>query len=263
MGPLYLDQLRYRLSEGRLRIEPSAHFASIEEAKRYVDPFLESWEIDIALRFGSPELSFEYETAEVIDRDPPPPGPRHLGMVANAGELSLSGAIASLHVSRTRYPAPPPNFRLNPDVDTLWKRYQGYKHGREPLPSMAYFCLTLLETISGSREDAAAAFKISGRVLSKIGQLTTERGDQATARKYLAIKAGVPLSAQEIGWLEEAVKAIIRRLGEVQSIDTVPIIDVNSLPPLWRHLGRLTTRWSRPAYVRQIDTCLARQVDVE
>ena len=227
-----LDQLRYYLSEGRLRAEPINHFGTAEEARRYVDPILESWEMDIALRFGNPELSFKYETAEVIDRDPPPPGPRQIVMVATAGELSLTGGSVSLHVSRARYPEPPSTFRTNPDVDTLWKRYQGYRQGREPLPSMAYFCLTVIETISGGREDAATAFKISPRVLGKMGQLTSQRGDQATARKYAAIKSGAPFTAPEIHWLEEAVKAIIRRLGELHATATLQPIDMNNLPSL-------------------------------
>jgi hypothetical protein len=62
-----LGGCRFFLGDGKLRIEPSIHFPRIEQAKNYVDQLLESWEIDIALRFGNSELSFKYETAEVIE----------------------------------------------------------------------------------------------------------------------------------------------------------------------------------------------------
>jgi hypothetical protein len=227
-----IEDIRFLLHHGQLRIEPIIHFSSVEDARRYVDPLLEAWEIDIALRLGSPELTFKYDTAEVIDRDPPPPGDRQVVLVASVGEFSLAGSVVALHVSRAKYPEPPPTFRTSPDVDTLWKRYQGYRQGREPLQSMAYFCLTLLEAITGSRYNAAKTFKISGRVLGKIGQLSSERGDTSTARKYRAITAGAPLTGFEANWLEEAVKAIIRRAGELHAIDAVNTINLNDLPSL-------------------------------
>ena len=225
------DGINYRLNHGQLRIEPNIHFPSIERAREHVDPLLASWEIDIALRFGSPELSFLYQTAEVIDRDPPPPGSPHVIQVQSVASASASGT-ATLRVSRGHYPDPPTSFRTSPDVDTLWERYQGYRQGREPLPSMAYFCLTLLEAMAGSRSRAAKTFRISARVLTKIGQLTSERGDPSTARKYRAVISGSPLTGLEIHWLEEAIKAIIRRVGELSSTEALSTIELNDLPPL-------------------------------
>jgi len=227
-----IEDIRYILRDGKLHIEPTDHFTTVDEARANVDPILEAWEIDIALRFRSPELSFRYETAKVIDRDPPPPESRQAVLVASLGELTLAGSAATLLVSRANYPTPPQTFRTNPDVETLWMRYQGYRHSREPLPSMAYFCLTMLESIAVSRENAATAFKISPRVLRKMGQLTSERGGPFSARKYGAIKSGSPLSASEVQWLEEAVKVIIRRVGEAHAIDALPTITLNDLPPL-------------------------------
>ena len=225
------DRLRYTLDKGTLVVEPLDHFPSIEDARNYVDPLVQAWEVDIALRYGSSELGFSYETADVVDRDPPPPGPRNIVMVATAGELNMAGSI-TIHVERARYPEPPSLFRTSPDVDTLWRRYQGYKAGREPLPSMAYFCLTLLESTAGSRPRAARAFKISTRVLSKLGELATQRGDAATARKYAAIKSGAPLGPREVQWLEEAIKLIIRRVGEAAAIARLDTINMSDLPPL-------------------------------
>lgn len=223
--------LRYLLASGKLRIEPNIHFPAIEQARDHVEPLLESWQIDIALRFGSPELSFKYETGEVIDRNPPPPGSPQTLQVQFVSVATAVGNVTP-HVSRGKYPEPPAVFRTTPDVETLWQRYQGYRHGHEPLPSMAYFSLTLLEAMAGGRAQAANAFKISAHVLAKIGQLTSERGDASNARKYRAVTSGGPLTGPEIHWLEEAVKTIIRRLGELDSISTLSTIELKDLPPL-------------------------------
>ena len=221
----------FLLADGKLRIEPNIHFPEIEQAREYVEQLLNSWQIDIALRFGDPELSFKYETSEVIDRNPPPPGSPQTIQVQSVAMATAVGNV-TLHVSRGMYPEPPTVFRINPDVETLWQRYQGYRRGHEPLPSMAYFSLTLLEAMAGGRPQAAKAFKISPRVLAKIGQLTSERGDASTARKYRALTSGGPLTGSEVHWIEEAVKVVIRRLGELDSIDKLSTIELKDLPPL-------------------------------
>jgi len=221
----------FLLADGKLKIEPNMHFGGIEEARAYVDPLLRSWEIDIALRFGSPELLFKYETAELIDRNPPPPG-SPLTLQVQLGAVVTVAVSATLHVARGYYPDPPPIFRTNPDVETLWQRYDQYRRGHEPLPSMAYFCLTLLEAMAGSRAEAVKRFHISRSVLNKMGELASERGDVSDARKYRAVASGGPLTGPEIRWLEEAVKAIIRRLGELDSVGTLSTIKLNDLPAL-------------------------------
>jgi hypothetical protein len=97
---------------------------------------------------------------------------------------------------------------------------------------MAYFCLTLLEEMAGDRAQTGKMFKISRSVLNKMAMLTSERGDASTARKYAAIVSGRPLTGPEIHWLEEAVKAIIRRIGEFNSIRTLSKIKLTDLPAL-------------------------------
>jgi hypothetical protein len=219
------------LADGKLKIEPDIHFREIEEARKLVEPLLRSWEIDIALRYGSPELSFKYETAELIDRNPPPPG-SPVTLQLQTGEMVSLGMRVTLHVGRGKYPDPPLTFRTNPEVETLWHRYEQYGRGQEPLPSMAFFCLTLLEEIAGSRAQAAKQFGISQPVLNKMGELTSTRGDASSARKYGAVATGGPLIGPEVRWLEEAVRAIIRRVGEVNSAVTLTTIALNDLPPL-------------------------------
>src|SRR5438105_3912003 len=63
-----------KLEQGKATFEPKVHFPSIEAARSIADPFLRAWELDVALRYGKKEITFLFEDAEMIDRNPPPPG---------------------------------------------------------------------------------------------------------------------------------------------------------------------------------------------
>jgi hypothetical protein len=141
-------------------------------------------------------------------------------------------ATATLSVARREYPSPPKHFRVNPDVDTLWHRFEGYAQGREPLLSMAYFCLTLLEARAGDRKNVETMYKVHKKILDRLGELTTTKGDEKTARKVRKLSALAPLTPSETIWVEAAIKAIIRRVGEVNSNPAVQMIMMNYLPSL-------------------------------
>ena len=111
-------------------------------------------------------------------------------------------------------------------------RYEGYLRGREPLLSMASFCLTVIEDAYNGRTAAAKQMNIDEAVLKKIGNLTATRGDLLTARKINAQSTKQPLSGQEGAWLQEAVKAVIRRLGEARSLTPSKTLAMKDLPPL-------------------------------
>jgi hypothetical protein len=205
------------LADDRLLVGLIDHYSNEAEAREAVEPYLQAWEIKHALRVGGRrEAWFEFDRSEIVDRNPPPPGTHHTikasASVNGVVTISVTGSVA-----RGAYPLAPTDFVVDPDTLTLWNRWQGYLDGREPLQSMAYFCLTVLE-LHGGRAGAAAKFGISRRVLDKLGQLASERGDPATARKALA--QPVTPTAAETHWLEAAVRAMIRRVGEVAADPT-------------------------------------------
>jgi len=221
-----------RLVDGVLAVEPVEHHAFVESARATVEPFLRAWEIHHALWAGKPEFHFDYHSAEIVDRDPPPlePGGRRAQEVVLGTAVETDVALA-LQVIRTSYPLPPRGFAADPDVETLWLRWSGYRAGREPLPAMAYFCLTVLK-MHGRLSGAVQRFGISRNVLGKLSYLASHRGDRASARK--ADAATTPLSDEERAWLEEAIKKIIIRAGEVAAdpAGTRPALTMNDLPPL-------------------------------
>ena len=230
-----IDSFRLRLENDALVVELMEHFASVEDARKAVDRFLKAWEIDAALRYGTQEIFFVYEDAEIIDRNPPLPGSSQTIQLSTLGMVVVTGNV-SAHITRRKYPEPPSLFRSSPDVEVMWYRFNGYLEGREPLLSMAYFCLTMIEASTGmrknKRQQAAENYNIHIDVLNKLGELTSSRGDPKTARKFISDVTLAPLNSKEVTWIESAIKAIIRRVGENLSTDSLPVITLRDLPEL-------------------------------
>ena len=96
---------------------------------------------------------------------------------------------------------------------------------------MAYFCLTVLKANAGGLPEAAAKYNIGERVLRKLGELTSVRGDPRTARK-MPTPATPPLSGAEDAWIQETIKQLIWRVGDQRSPANLPPVTMADLPRL-------------------------------
>ena len=202
------EQFEGTLSQGILTLRPKQHFSTEVEARTIADRFARAWEISAGLGQTRPILRFRFSGAQLVDRAPTPGRVE----IAASDTVSLSErwSVTTAYLS---YPLPPTSeFRLIPEVEALWDRFGGYRAGRELLLNMAYFSLTLIANFGGgSKRQAAAAYKIDAKILDKIGELTSERGDHLIARK-LTKRTG-PLTLAEASWLEAAILAIMRHLA--------------------------------------------------
>src|SRR2546423_1214568 len=220
------EEARFRLVEGKLTCEMNNHFSTAEAARGVVEPILRAWEVDADLRWNRGELRFKFEGADIVDRSPPPPGATHGCAYVVLPGLMVSGiGTVSAHVDRSRYPEPPGTFRLDSHTQRILLRYYDYLDGHQSLPTMAYFCLTVLDSKVAGRSRrrlrAASECRIAKSVVDKMGELSTEHGDLLSARKATAMK---PLTGQERAWLEAAVKMLIWRLGDSRDSSALPLI---------------------------------------
>lgn len=223
------DLFSAKLADGILTFIFKQHYDLVDKARAEVENLLKTWEIDAALKYGRGKLKFKYLDAEVIDLDPPPPGTVYVETAAIGMGLSCS---ATVHITSSKYPEIPNDFEANPDVETLWQRYEIYLDGREPLLSLGYFFLSYLEYLSGGRDQIQNIFLIEKHVMRKLGELTSLRGDRLTARKGKG-HSFQPITKNEKIWVEECIKKIIRRLGEHQKDpSTLIMITMNDLPLL-------------------------------
>lgn len=230
-------EIRLTVEDRNVRFEFKEHFGTEEQAREAIENYIRNWEFDATLKFGNPNsFRLKFVNAEIIDRNPLP------GRVRIGGKLEIGGLGSSkLIVSVSEYPSPPSDIALSPEVETMYQRYMGYRQKREPLPGMAYFCLSMLEdppvvstqnrSIRNKRKVAAMKYRIDENVLDKIGQLSSTRGG-ADARKREG--TGKSLSSEEHNFLDRAIKAIIRRVAEWEHIPSKNLSELSwsDLPPL-------------------------------
>lgn len=221
----------FDLDREKLKIAPIEHFPDEDEARQAIEPFLRAWEMDADLRSNVGMIRFTFERVELIDRNPPPPGTPQTIQLKGIASACIFGH-ASLHLTCRKYPQPPSAFRATSDVGNAYRRWIGYRAGREPLQSMAYFVLTLIESAAGGRKNAARSFNIDLDVLRTIGHLSSTKGDPGTARKVLPGTPFKELTGAEGAWLEKAIPLIIRRVGEHASGAPLTLISLSDLPSI-------------------------------
>lgn len=221
----------FKAADGMLVVQPSDHFANEKNARAVIGPFLRSWEIETDLTVGIGTIRFRFKRAETIDRDPPPPGSsRTIELEGVAAGASVG--IVSLHLTRAFYPAPPKQFRASAEVEAAYRRWRSVQTAREPLQSMAYFLLTMLESAAGGRRQAADTFSIDVDVLRTIGHLSSEKGDLMTARKVPRDTPLRELTGPEKTWLDQAARRIIIRFGERASGAPMKQLTMADLPKI-------------------------------
>jgi hypothetical protein len=211
--------LEYETNDFKVRVENKkavftmkTHYGDVAAARAVVEKLTRAWKIQTHLVDGH-LIEFVFDHPDIINRAD------KLGDVTvyvQAGSYTITGGTPTVIVGRISYPPPPPTFTASEDVEAMHARYLRYRAGNEPLPSMAYWCLTRVEDSAGNnpgkRKDAATKYHVDLDVLKCLGELVSEKGG-SEARK--ARGASTPYTAAERGWIDAAVKLLIRRLGEV------------------------------------------------
>lgn len=205
------DNFIFTIAGDTASFSMKSHFATEEEAKKVVDEFLKAWSISIGLECTPDEIVFRFESAEIIDRHPQK---QIVELTPHPLSLTLDILPCTIHISKSKFPPPPENFVASPDVETMYSRYRIYRQNRETLLPMAYWFLTMIEASAGGRKDTAKKYCIDLKVLSKLGELSSERGHTVEARKVPKKGALTPLTPNEKRWIEEVIKRIIFRVGE-------------------------------------------------
>lgn len=225
---------RAHLESGSLRIDFVDHFADELSAKRAVQPFLDAWEIDAALAYHRREFRFQFEHAEVIDRNPIG---NLAGIASGHGRASATFGGATVTVGRPEYPRPPKAFVVTETVRQLWDRYEAAVDDREPATSVGYYCYTAITARASALPKAkrvaavAADLCVDAAVFTKLRDLTN-KGDPKIARKHSP--KPVPLTNAELHWIRMAVRVLTQRLGERECDRGAALqqIIMADLPPL-------------------------------
>lgn len=137
---------------------------------------------------------------------------------AKAGDLVLAGSTLSVTVGRSQYPEPPAFTRVDSEiVRDLLARYRQCKNGQEPFARMAYAVLTRIEKRAGSRAAAAKRYKISKKVLNRLGDLVSAgKGGPLEVRKFTRDGTD-PMSEEDQAWLRKAIPTVIHQVAAVEA----------------------------------------------
>ena len=218
------------------RFEFKKFFAYAYEAREAIEPFIQHWEFQAAMRVGSDGFKLRYKEAEIVDRNPFPPEQRPAPQQARARadiEVELSVSAEATLVSPD-YPPPPVGGSVDldaPVVVMMKHRYDQYRLGRAKLPEVAYFCVDALEEKYGDLSAAAKACGISGNLLKEIKKLSSYKGGEDSRK---ADGFGVEFTKQEKRFLNSALKEIIIRAAQVAADDSQrqPQLTMVDLPRL-------------------------------
>lgn len=235
------DACTITLSDGKAVAEMKSHYARPDDARAAVERLLRNYEVRAAIEAGGQsDFAFRFVSADVVDRNPPISNSRR-AIEGRANILLGSATLTAIaHVARRRYPEPPGFFEVSRDVDDIWRRFQGYRSGREDIASMAHFCLTVVEhsvaTSPGRgtlRLRAGTRYGIHRDVLDRLGRLTSNVGDARTARKR-HVDEWRPHTPVERAWMEAVVLRLAERLGEYAANPTGPFgqLTMADLPKL-------------------------------
>jgi hypothetical protein len=218
---------RMSLAHGIATFQMKDHYSSENRARQIVEMYLRPWEISEAVRPAGTKLRFIFDEAEVIDRDPSPLGP-------TATVTLMPIPRAEVRLLENRYPDPPDNFTVSPDVEVMWTLYEGYLQGHDRLLPMAYTCLTRFTYGTASNKEAASRYGVSRNVLEELGRLSSTSGDQVAARKWIPGRVPQPLTDRETEWVEDAIRSLIYRAGQYASDPNGewPKITMKHLPEL-------------------------------
>ena len=197
-----------RIEDGRVCLVMKEHYPTEAAAKDAVEPYLWSWELGAALTGRPGYFKLKFDGSKIEDRNPIPSE-----MYATKEFPPPSYSVTVIRLSQA-YPKPPIGVSLkrNCDVELMHSRYEDLCNDRDKLPSVAQFCLTMLERLAGGRAKAVEKFKVESKVLNKVGGLADKKGGRTMARKAKGID--LEFTPGETLFLENAVKVFIRRVAE-------------------------------------------------
>ena len=225
------EGFRLRIEEGQVCFRLKDDHPTLDSALEVVNSYISNWELDAALASRPGQFKMRFVRPEVVDRAPTPGEHR-----VSAGPVfwEFATSVPTVTVGRP-YPKPPVGVSLkrNDDVMVMLGRFEDLCCEREKLPSVAQFCLTMLEKSAGGRSKVPKKFAIEKKVLSKVGNLAGNKGGRTMARKAKGINEDLTL--EETRFLESAVKVFIRRVAEEARTPGGPFrkITVNDFPELW------------------------------
>lgn len=210
-----------RLENGRVTVSMRDSYATVQGARDAVDPFLRAWESSALLE--GREIAFYFERALGTGLD-------------DGATVRLSATPSGVdHHEIGLYPKPPVDFAVDMHVEALLGHFRAYRAGQERRADYAYAVFTYITNVVSHGVDAASSILVvSGPVLRKLSELSTNVGEVSSVRKFGRQWSNRPFTQAEIEWLDTVTIQLIRRVGALAAgaSGTLSQLTMADLPPL-------------------------------
>ena len=183
-------------------------------AQEAIRKFIGEWEHRSDMDTVHGAFRLQYNGANVVNRTPY--GDQHVPTFKTV--FTIRQTLGTLKFPAIlNYPIPPEEITIDSEdflLSMMVHAYGKYQADRTNITTVAYFCLTCLMDIAQNDKIRAAskAYGISAKKLRRVGELSSTKGGQYSARKADATRH--ELNEEEIRFLEDMMKLMIQRRGE-------------------------------------------------
>jgi hypothetical protein len=219
-----LEGFRCRLDRGTLEVRPRADYTSADAARQALERHLRAWELWVELT-NSIRVEFRYKSAQVVDRQSTPDS------VSIAAHAELAEAIGvandvTVNIGHGEYPPPPSkDLATSPLVEELLGWVRDLREDRQRILVLAYLFVTRLTYEYDGEAAAAAALKVSRKILVTLRKLAA-KNDPSERRKVAGVVQR--LTDAERGWIIAALPRITRQAAEVEAGSDPPKLNMDS-----------------------------------
>jgi hypothetical protein len=220
-----LGDFRCHLDQGNLKARPRAHYTNVDAARQVLERYLRAWELWSELN-NIIRVEFRYKSAQVVDRQPTPDS---VSVVAHAetSELVVVANDATVKLGHGEYPSPPSkDLVASPLVEELLGWVRDLREGRQRMLVLTYLFFTRLKYEYKDEVNAAAALKVSRKILATLRKLAA-KNDPSERRK---VEGPIQrLTEAERGWITAALPRLTQQVAEIEAGSIPPKLNMG--PP--------------------------------
>jgi len=196
---------------------PRGNYTSEYEARLALEPHLQSWSAKAELVDRIP-MSFHFVGSELGDRRPQPGGGDATELVVfGAAQSQRSDSVTLIRVIGD-LPAPDPRWHGESPLARDLRLRTRELADNSSLPAVAYAMYDGIKAKYGGPGRAAVSLRVSTGLLEQVSKLSGGAKDRKPANP-------ITLSGQQRAWLLLAMRALARRVAEVEAgIASLPIL---------------------------------------
>jgi hypothetical protein len=189
--------------------KPRGNYTSEYEARLALEPHLQSWSAKAELVDRIP-MSFHFVGSELAERRPQPSGGDAIELVVFAASCATTSDSVTLIRVIGDLPAPDPHWHGESPLARDLRLGARALADNSSLPAVAYAMYDGIKTKYGGPGRAAVSLGVSTGLLEQVSKLSGAAKDRKPTNP-------ITLSDQQRAWLLQAMRALARRVAEVEA----------------------------------------------